>query len=120
MPANEVHGRIVVVDGRYRFRTMTLTAGDSGAYRMEVAGLFRMALDAGASFVKIESAMGVRQAGAGTHRGRGAPEWDKAPLDPRRFQDSPGATRADFVAFVIPGGHPLAITIDFRGNLFLG
>ena len=60
MSPNGVHGRVVMVDGRDRFRAVTLPAGNPCPGRMKVSGLLRMAFDAGGSIIELKPSMGVR------------------------------------------------------------
>ena len=119
MSPNGVHGRVIMVDSRYGFRAVALTACDAGSHGVEIPRLSRVALDAGGSIIEFESPVGVRQVGANTHRGSRSADRETVPPDPGCLQDSPGTTGTDFIAFIVPGCHPLAIPVDFRSDLFL-
>jgi hypothetical protein len=53
MPSDGVHGRVVVFDGGDRLCPVTLAAGNPGPDRVEVPGLFGMALDTAVPIVEL-------------------------------------------------------------------
>ncbi len=121
VPADGVHGRVVMLYAGDGLGPVALAAGEVGPDRMNVPGLVNVAFLATAPLVKSDSPMGIGEPGAGAHLSRRRAIGKETTPHPRYLHHGKHAAGLDLVLFIKAGTNLIfSVTADGGGHLFLG